>query len=249
MKILIIGGGLAGPVLALALKRAGYEVHIFDRVEAPHPASGEFEPGALGGGLTLMENGLRVFRRLGLLDSIVAAGTPVLSYDMLNILRCNISRALFTALSKEGVQLQPNKKLVSITQPDPAAHTLGVTAVFSDGTQTSGDILIAADGVHSTVRSILFPDVRPVKTGFVGYLGVSEYDTDVTPAICPTSSLTFLTNNTAGKSAMIMPSAPRSVHWAMYETSPADIAYDGWTSVTDVPGEAARLSAMANYGA
>ncbi|KAI9317798.1 hypothetical protein DFJ73DRAFT_927831 [Zopfochytrium polystomum] len=67
MKFLIIGGGISGPATALFLARAGHTVEVFDRV---------LDMQDVGAGVTLMENGLRVLRRLGILDEVVRAGNP-----------------------------------------------------------------------------------------------------------------------------------------------------------------------------
>jgi 2-polyprenyl-6-methoxyphenol hydroxylase-like FAD-dependent oxidoreductase len=49
-----------------------------------------------------------------------------------------------------------------------------VTAVFADGARAEGDLLIAADGVQSTVRAQLLPDIEPRYAGYVAWRGVIE---------------------------------------------------------------------------
>ena len=49
-----------------------------------------------------------------------------------------------------------------------------VTAILGDGTREEGDLLIAADGIHSTIRAQLIPDVVPRYAGYVGWRGVIE---------------------------------------------------------------------------
>ncbi|KAI9333929.1 hypothetical protein DFJ73DRAFT_764221 [Zopfochytrium polystomum] len=276
MKILVIGGGVTGPALALALKRAGHEVEVYDRARplrysptqsaATNPANPTVpvhEPGDVGGGLTLMENGLRVLRHLGLLDEVVAAGAaveriemrkisseliasfPVVNHDGLttvNILRTSITRAISAALNREGIFIKTDKHLVGIEQPPEGSGALGVRAIFRDGTVAVGDILIGADGVHSGVRGILFPDVKPFKSGFVGYLGVSEYDEAFN---WPSRALTFFTDSVAGKSAMIMRASEQRMHWALYETVQSEISHDDWEPYYDLEAESKRIAEMA----
>ncbi|KAI9320312.1 hypothetical protein DFJ73DRAFT_769444 [Zopfochytrium polystomum] len=208
-----------------------------------------------------MENGLRVLKHLGLLDEIVAAGAPVVSYNMhkidgqlvasfkvinkddlitVNILRSSITRIIYTALNKEGVFLKYDKHLTGIEQPTDGS--LGVKATFRDGTFAHGDILIGADGVHSGVRSILFPDRKPFKSGFVGYFGVTEYSDEFN---WPSRALNFFTNNVAGKSGYIMRTSDARIHWAIYEAKQEDISHDHWESLYDLDAEAARIAALA----
>jgi len=49
-----------------------------------------------------------------------------------------------------------------------------VTAFFADGSCAEGHLLIGADGVHSTVRGQLMPDLKPCYAGYVGWRGVAE---------------------------------------------------------------------------
>ncbi len=49
-----------------------------------------------------------------------------------------------------------------------------VTAILADGTRESGALLIAADGIHSTIRAQLAPDVTPRYAGYVAWRGVIE---------------------------------------------------------------------------
>lgn len=55
-----------------------------------------------------------------------------------------------------------------------------VTAIFTDGTRETGDLLIGADGIHSTVRAQFLPEAQPSYAGYVAWRGVIE-ESEMTP--------------------------------------------------------------------
>src|ERR1700761_4359362 len=71
-KALIIGAGLAGPVTAILLKRAGFEVAVY---EAWRYSAG------VGGGLQIAPNGMRVLAEIGLADELIRGGSICQSID------------------------------------------------------------------------------------------------------------------------------------------------------------------------
>ena len=82
-------------------------------------------------------------------------------------------RALLDALPAESYRL--GKRLVRVEQDSD-----GVTAIFADGTQEHGDLLVGADGVRSTVRGQFLPDVQPQYAGYVAWRASID-ETDVPP--------------------------------------------------------------------
>jgi 2-polyprenyl-6-methoxyphenol hydroxylase-like FAD-dependent oxidoreductase len=60
----------------------------------------------------------------------------------------------------------------SLRRVDPLVD--GVTAVFDDGSCAEGELLIAADGLHSTARAQFLPDVSPRYAGYVAWRGVVQ---------------------------------------------------------------------------
>ncbi|KAJ1569765.1 hypothetical protein HK405_004494 [Cladochytrium tenue] len=261
MRVLIVGGGIAGPVLALLLVRAGHEVEIFDRVEAPSGASDQWQPADIGGGLSLFANSLRVFRRLGLLDELTARSTKLKrtesrkfndeviarfnwksrdTFDDLDILRTTIARVVNEALNAEGVRVKAGKRLVHLEQAP--GGSLGVTAHFADGTTASGDILVGADGINSVARSVILPGILPIKSDFVGYLGVSEVNEDVH---WNDDTLIFHLDPSAGRSTWIARSTATRAVWCLYETKPGQIVHESWEPVKDVDNEKKKMADMA----
>jgi 2-polyprenyl-6-methoxyphenol hydroxylase-like FAD-dependent oxidoreductase len=184
---LIIGGGIAGPVTAMALRRAGIEATVY---EAYSP-----ESDGIGGGLGLASNGLAALEIIGAADAVRAIAAPIpnsiMSIDgrkagtaatlrgeepIQIVTRGDLHRALHDAAVAAGVGFVHNKRLVGADEQDG-----GITARFADGTGASADILIGADGVRSTVRTLIDP--KAPGPDWTGLLGFGAYDLD--PATVP----------------------------------------------------------------
>jgi 2-polyprenyl-6-methoxyphenol hydroxylase-like FAD-dependent oxidoreductase len=184
---LIIGGGIAGPVAALALRRAGIEATVY---EAYPPQSD-----GIGGGLGLASNGLAALEIVGAADAVRAVSTPIpntiMSIDgrkaatsaTLNgeeplqlVMRGDLHRVLHDTAVAAGVEFVYNKRLAGVDEQSDE-----ITAKFADGTSASADILIGADGIRSTVRTLIDPDAPGAK--WTGMLAISGYDID--PAEVP----------------------------------------------------------------
>ncbi|HEX9468131.1 MAG TPA: FAD-dependent monooxygenase [Bradyrhizobium sp.] len=181
-KALIIGAGIAGPVTAMLLKRAGIDAQLF---EAWPYSTG------IGGGLQIAPNGMHVLAEIGLADEMIRCGSIAESFDFLsqsgrllgsinrdmkerfgqpavNMRRATLNEAIVDKAWCENVELHFEKRLVRIE--DCADQP--IVAHFADGSSAEGDFLIGADGVHSAVRSHVVPDgPKPFDTGLVGFGG------------------------------------------------------------------------------
>jgi 2-polyprenyl-6-methoxyphenol hydroxylase-like FAD-dependent oxidoreductase len=168
MKALIIGGGVAGPVTAMALQRAGIEAAVY---EAHVPTDGE-----AGSYLTVATNGLDALRAIGADGPVLAAGFPTPTNLLLGatgrrlgavsnggvladgtvshtIKRDRLYQALHDQAAARGIRVEHGHRLVG-AEPTPGG---GVTATFADGGTATGDLLVGADGVHSVTRRLLDP--------------------------------------------------------------------------------------------
>ncbi|KAJ1560082.1 hypothetical protein HK405_008303 [Cladochytrium tenue] len=268
MKVLVIGAGIAGSAVALGLKRAGHDVEIFDRVEPPSQSSAaagaDWVPADVGGAVLASENVLRCLHRLGVLDDITAAGSQFDGYNVAGldgtvfasflafdgpnfrttgVLRSAIVRAFHTALNALGVRMKAGKKLIAIDQSQPDG-SLGVVARFEDGSVAHGDILVAADGIHSAARSLLFPDVHAERTRFSGYFAVSSLDGLPPPPVRPS----FMMDVKSGNQAFVLPCGNTVIHWAMYESRPEANDNTSWDlgGSNDPSLEIGRIMALAD---
>jgi 2-polyprenyl-6-methoxyphenol hydroxylase-like FAD-dependent oxidoreductase len=181
---LVIGGGIAGPVAATALTMAGIDAAMYE-ARPSDPAS---EKG-IGGSLALEPNGLAALRIVGADDDVRAAAVPI-TRSLLSIAssrgremptpqglgprqlvdRGALHRILRERAERAGVRIHHAKKLIRVDErPD------GVTAHFADGTDASADVLIGADGVHSTVRRVIDPGAPDARyLGLLGFEGLAE---------------------------------------------------------------------------
>jgi FAD-dependent urate hydroxylase len=178
-RVSIVGAGIAGPALAIALRRAGIESVVYEASDRPRDTAGAF--------LNLAPNGLNVLRALGLgahLEGLgfqndqlifhnergrVLAEVPI---GGITVMRGELSRIIREAAQNAGVRVEFGKSLASITE-----FLGGVAAQFADGTSAEGTSLIGADGIHSRTRYSHFPEApKPSYTGILNLGGIVQTD-------------------------------------------------------------------------
>jgi len=184
---LVIGGGIAGPVVAAALLKAGIQATVYEA----YPTLTE----GIGGGLALAPNGLAALSVIGADDAVRALATPAAGTVMavgentrrlpnladvepLQIVgRGDLHRVLHDRAVEAGVRFEYGKRLVAADE-DPNS----VTGRFEDGSTASADVLVGADGVRSTVRTLIDPQAPAA--GYTGLLGFQGY-LDASPDLDP----------------------------------------------------------------
>jgi FAD-dependent urate hydroxylase len=168
---LIIGAGIAGPVVAMFLQRLGITPTVYEGRPAPDDEAGAF--------LNLAPNGLAVLKSLGIYDDIAAYGTPtssivfqnhrgkqlgVLAETTLLLKRGLLNRGLREAAAGRSIDLEFGKRLADLEILSGG----GVIARFEDGTRAQGDFLVGCDGIHSRTRHSIMPDApKPQYTGII----------------------------------------------------------------------------------
>lgn len=182
----VIGGGIAGPVVASALHRAGIEATVYES----HPTRSD----GAGGTLALAPNGVAALEIVDASEAVEAVAQPVSRQAMaigdsrhfvlpglpdvgpLRILhRSDLYRALHERAAGCGIRTEYGKRLVDAREDGEA-----VTAVFEDGTSATADVLIGADGVHSAVRRLIDPAAPgPRYTGMLGFEGLADVEAPV----------------------------------------------------------------------
>jgi salicylate hydroxylase len=182
MRITVIGGGIGGLTAALSLRRAGFEVDVYEQAA---------ELTQIGGGINMGPNAVRVLRRLGLAAGLDREGVrPSFTHQRRWQDGRTLQRAPLNPLCEElygapHMTVHRADLLDVIASGFPAerihlGHRLSrledrgdsVEAWFENGARITADILVGADGINSTVRAALFGEEGPVFAGCVAYRGL-----------------------------------------------------------------------------
>jgi 2-polyprenyl-6-methoxyphenol hydroxylase-like FAD-dependent oxidoreductase len=169
---------VAGPTLAIGLARSGYDVTLYEAHERRVQDVGSF--------FNLSSTGRALLQELGIADRALKPGTVCngitfrnhkgrdLAFNpevTTNIMRGELSAALRSAASDEGVDLELDKRLESLTERSDGSWQL----TFSDGSRAEAGIVVGCDGVHSQVRGNLHPHAQTATyAGVVGSGGLAE---------------------------------------------------------------------------
>lgn len=183
LNVLVVGGGIGGLAVALALRRAGVAVHVYEQAAVLRE---------VGAGLALGPNAVNVLHRLGLADALRAVGVVPLSMDprdghtgariariplaelavqrwgapFYHLHRSDLHNALRAALGEQHLTL--GARCVAVEQ-DGAE----IRIRFADGREASGAVLIGADGIHSTVREYVAGPDRPQWSRQISWRGLA----------------------------------------------------------------------------
>ena len=180
---MIIGGGIAGPVTATALAKAGIEAAVYEAY--PEPSQG------IGGSLALAPNGMAALEIIGAADAVRGHALPITASalsvsdrplgatprlsdlePLQMIERGQLHEVLRGVAREAGVPLVHGRRLVGVDE-----HADGITARFEDGSTATADVLIGADGARSTVRALIDPKAPAADyTGMLGFEGYVPAD-------------------------------------------------------------------------
>lgn len=177
--VVIVGGGIAGTALAIALARRAIKVTLIEREARWMPASS---------GIFIYCNGLEALDDLGVLEDVCAAGWVSPDGDNLyltadgrqitrttypgigkrippivGIRRRELHRVLVDAVGRLPIEVRLGATIVS---HDDAGGAHPIRATLSGGDTISCDCLVGADGIRSDMRSRLFGPIEPFYTGF-----------------------------------------------------------------------------------
>ncbi|MFC8435855.1 FAD-dependent monooxygenase [Streptomyces sp. NPDC057253] len=179
IRVAVVGGGIGGLAAAGALLHRGVDVHVYE--QAP-------ELGEVGAGVLVTPNSLRLLERIGLADELARVGgavgegstyyrhdgqpvSRILTADsngwngMYGMHRADLLGVLADALPAERVHT--GHQCVDFRQDAD-----GCTVIFANGEEARADVVIAADGINSTLRLHVVPPVEVIDSGSVAYRGL-----------------------------------------------------------------------------
>ena len=216
----MIGGGIGGLTAGVALNQAGIDADVYERV----PVLRE-----VGAGISLWANAIRALDALGLSRGLCSRGISgwqgalrkpdgrvlqEVSYaeiaqrggDVLVVMhRADLLALLSQALAPQRLHL--NSECVGVEQ-----NAGGVTVRFANGETADADVLIGADGLHSTVRAHLFGAAPPRYAGYTAWRAIATVErTELRPG----------ETWGAGRRFGIVPLADGRVYWFATENVPA----------------------------
>lgn len=189
--VVIAGAGIGGLTLAIALRRRGARVRVFERAT---------QLGAVGAGIGLPANGVKALQTLGLGEAVTRAGMVVGRAAILD----SRGRPLGSEVDLRDVYQEMGASLVALHRA--RLHALLLDAVGSDIVSTgvhvvsfeqnpdsihvalmTGDrvetgLLVGADGLHSNVRAQLVGSDKPVYSGYTSWRGVTPQNAVTVPA-------------------------------------------------------------------
>jgi 2-polyprenyl-6-methoxyphenol hydroxylase-like FAD-dependent oxidoreductase len=172
-RALIVGGSVGGLFAAHLLRAHGWDVAVFER-----------------SGGALADRGASIGTRAELFDILCSIGIaldPSAGVAVTSRICLDRSGALLGEVPVQSTNSAwdriyrplrdalPDDSYRAATRVEHIEQdTDGVTAILADGTGERGDLLIAADGIHSTIRAQLAPEVMPRYAGYVAWRGVIE---------------------------------------------------------------------------
>lgn len=187
MHFSIIGGGIGGLSMAIALERLGYDYDVYEQAMS-------FQP--IGSAIGLGSNAMLALRTLGVGEAVLKDGMPLheqrfideewnelnrvflsswndeFGEETITIQRADLHEALYNALPQRKLHL--NAQLVDWNNKEDKYELL-----FTNGHRQQTDIIIAADGIHSHIRQKVAPNSKKRYSGYTCWRGIARNKDDL----------------------------------------------------------------------
>jgi 2-polyprenyl-6-methoxyphenol hydroxylase-like FAD-dependent oxidoreductase len=224
-RAIVVGGGIGGLTTAIALRRKGIEVSVYERAS---------QPGEVGAGITLWPNATRALIDLGVATeliadarrfafasirkpdgSVISRNSPAaieryFDAPCVAVHRADLHAALVAALPSD--LLHGGAECISVESSASEGRVF-----FKDGRSDTADAITGADGIRSAVRAAILPHIRTRYAGYTAWRGIAQVG-----GIEETSE-------TWGRGARfgIVPLSRDRVYWFATENAPAGTILSG----------------------
>ncbi|CAF3526692.1 unnamed protein product [Rotaria sordida] len=187
VSILIVGGGISGMVTALSFARAGIPVRLFEK---------KTEFGEIGAGMQLAPNCSRILDRLDVLKQVQANAffpkqivwmdaltgqrltcidlgakfIETFGYPYIVVHRADLFNAIYQAcLANSMITMETDRTVTSVDE-----RPKSIMVECADGMRYDCNMVIAADGLWSSLRKFVCDDGAPISAGYVTYRGTID---------------------------------------------------------------------------
>ncbi len=221
---MVVGAGLGGCCMALALSSIGIQSTVFEMRKSRENA---------GGGIVLSPNALRVLDHLGLYESLKGCGFSFddisfidtagsligryangskekYGYPALSIPRSTLHGILLDRCHKsKNVEILYDHKVISVREDENS-----VTLSFQDCASATADVALGADGVFSKVRKHVIENVMPTYNGLTAIGGILQRDE--IPSIEGLPLPNFIIGKEGSLSLFPQDSEQKKIGWLVY---------------------------------
>jgi 2-polyprenyl-6-methoxyphenol hydroxylase-like FAD-dependent oxidoreductase len=192
VKVLVVGGGVAGLSTAISLSARGHQVTVVDRAE-----------GAIGASIIVGHGAVYALEALGVLDRVLEVAKQIKADEpswwtlvhnatgermpvpaprlpttglpsMVFLYRPLLSDILVAAARRHGAEVHFNHTFTSLEQSED-----GVTAELTTGERDTFDLVVGADGINSSVRERFFPEAGEPQ--YIGTMSLRSMIWDAPP--------------------------------------------------------------------
>ncbi|XWS33611.1 hypothetical protein CRYUN_Cryun22dG0097800 [Craigia yunnanensis] len=193
LRILVAGGGIGGLVFALAAKKKGFDVVVFEKDLSAIRGEGKYR-----GPIQIQSNALAALEAIDMevAEKVMEAGC--ITGDRINGLVDGVSGTWYIKFDTFSPAVErglPVTRVISrMTLQEILARAVGedvifnesnvvdfeddgqkVTVVLENGQRYEGDLLVGADGIWSKVRNNLFGPKEAVYSGYTCYTGIADF--------------------------------------------------------------------------